>query len=39
MSKPQKKPIAERSVDAIKDGTRQLMRQARHTRKRLMKKL
>lgn len=38
MTKPQKKPIAERSVEVIKDGTRQLMREARHTRKRLMKK-
>jgi len=39
ITKPQKKPIAERSVEVIKDGTRQLMREARHTRRRLMKKL
>lgn len=38
MSK-QRKPLAERSVEAIADTTQDLMRSARHARRRLMKKL
>ena len=39
MAKTQRKPLTERSMDAVKDGTRELMREARRTRKRLMRKL
>lgn len=39
MMKPRQKPLAERSVDAVKSSTKDLMRQARHVRKRLMKKV
>ncbi|MBP2652975.1 MAG: hypothetical protein H6Q73_544 [Firmicutes bacterium] len=39
LMKPKKKPLVERSANAIKATTRDLMREARRTRKRIMKKL
>lgn len=39
MSKPQRKPLATRSIDAMKHGTNELMREARRVRKRMIKKL
>ena len=38
MAKPQKKPLIVRGADAVKETTRDLMYEARRTRKRLMKK-
>ncbi|MDD4599781.1 hypothetical protein SDC9_30287 [bioreactor metagenome] len=39
MTTSQRKPLTERSVDAIADTTQDLMRTARHARRRLMRKL
>ncbi|WP_425061182.1 hypothetical protein SCACP_19620 [Sporomusa carbonis] len=39
MAKPQKKPLLERSADAVTNTTRDLMKGARRARRRLMKKL
>jgi len=39
LTKPQKKPLTERSAEAIIDTTHGLMRKARHARKRIMKKI
>lgn len=38
MMRPKKKPLMERSAVAIRDTTRDLMTEARHARKRIMKK-
>ncbi|VBB06026.1 Hypothetical protein LUCI_1237 [Lucifera butyrica] len=38
-ARPQKKPLVERSTDAIRCTTRNLMREARLARKRLIKKM
>ncbi|MBP2642297.1 MAG: hypothetical protein H6Q67_184 [Firmicutes bacterium] len=37
--KPRKKPLVERSASAIRATTKDLLREARRTRKRIMKKL
>jgi hypothetical protein len=39
MVQPQRKPLVERSADAIKHTTRDLIREARKARKRIMKKI
>lgn len=39
MTKVSRKPLAELSLDTVKNGTRDLMREARRTRKRLMRKM
>ena len=39
MLRPQRKPLMERGADAIESTTRDLMREARKARKRIMKKL
>lgn len=39
MARTRRKPLTELSLDAVKDGTRELMYQARRTRKRLMRKM
>ncbi len=39
MTKQQKKPLMERSANAVVATTRDLMREARRARKRLMKKI
>lgn len=39
MARPQKKPFVERGADAVISTTRGLMKEARKTRKRLMKKM
>ncbi|HEY3423307.1 MAG TPA: hypothetical protein VGL27_00815 [Negativicutes bacterium] len=39
MVKPQRKPLVERSADAVMATTRGIVREARHARKRLMKKI
>jgi len=38
MMEPQKKPLVERSTEAIKHTTRDLLKEARRARKRIMKK-
>jgi len=39
MLRPQRKPLMERGAEALEHTTRDLMREARRARKRIMKKL